>query len=275
MTVVIPCHKGDQHQAERLLKWIAEMGKVEAQCLLFCAKDCNHPYLLSLAQCAFTNAIWEEDRENIKCRWADKIPGQLDASGPNSLFRQISMFFYLPVPKGPWLFLEPDAVPCRPDWYRMLKAEYATAVARGKPIMGFRVNSQTHPGSTPIPEHSSGVSIYPANLPEICPSVWTCRQTAFDIAAAREMIAQAHWTQLIRDHYCGGPFASVEELDVRVPPSIALYHSDKSGSILNYLRQRLGMAVEAVAQKPAPLTKVQVPKRGVWVFENGHLRNAA
>lgn len=259
MTVVIPCHKGDQHQAERLLKWIAEMGKVDAQCLLFCAKDCNHPYLLSLALCAFTQARWEEDRENIKCDWAKKIPGRLDASGPNSLFRQISMFFYLPVPKGPWLFLEPDAVPCRPDWYQLLKAEYATAVARGKPIMGFRVNSQTHPGSTPIPEHSSGVAIYPANLPEICPAVWTCRQTAFDIAAAREMLPQAHWTKLTVDHYCAPPVISMEEMDVRCPPSIALYHADKSGSFLPFLRQRLGMA----DAKPAPLAAQPIVPRTV------------
>lgn len=255
MTVVIPCHKGDQHQAERLLKWIAEMGKVDAQCLLFCAKDCNHPYLLSLAQCAFTQAHWEEDRENIKCDWAKKIPGRLDASGPNSLFRQISMFFYLPVPKGPWLFLEPDAVPCRPDWYQLLKAEYATAVARGKPIMGFRVNSQTHPGSTPIPEHSSGVAIYPGNLPSICPAVWTCRKTAFDIAAAKEIVPQSHWTGLILDHYMGPSINSMQEADVRVPASVAIYHANKCGSLIPWLRQRLGMATG----EPAPkLERVEV-----------------
>ena len=278
MTVVVPCHKGDQHQAERLLKWIAELGKVDATCVLFCAKDCNHPYLLSLAQCAFITAVWEEDRENIKCPWSQKIPGQLDASGPNSLFRQLSMFFYLPKPKGPWLFLEPDAVPCRPDWYRLLKAEYAVAAQRGKPIMGFRVNSQTHPGSAPIPEHSSGVAIYPTNLPELCPSVWTCRQMAFDIAAAKEMCLHAHWTTQIVDHYMAPPISSMHELDVRIPPEVCIYHANKCGSAIPFLRKRLGMASAepekaqvAVVARPVPVQK----QGGVWRFTNGQLERAA
>lgn len=262
MTVVVPCHKGDQHQAERLLKWISELGQVEARCVLFCAKDCNHPYLLSLAQCAFKDALWLEDRENIKSNWSDKTGGATSAAGPNSLFRQIAWYFYLPA-KGPWLFLEPDCIPCTRDWYYKLKAEYEqVAVPKKKPFMGFRVDPKTHPGSLPVPIHMSGVGIYPSETPQLCPDAVRVSDAAFDVVGAKQMVPLMHNTQLLRHHYCAPPMLSTEEVDVRIPPSVVLYHADKTGSSLPFLRQRLGMeapeqsTIKGLSTSPFPKSMV-------------------
>lgn len=234
LNVVMPCWKGDEDQAIALLNWIAEMGMVQAPFYLLCDNECNVKALSDAARKAFSMPQFLEDRERIKSNWHEVGDHPKSAAGPNSLFRQAAWFFYLPVGKGPWLFLEPDAIPCTPDWYERLVVEYRLGK---RPFMGHKVTPVNHPG---VPEHMSGVAIYSEATPMIAASSVKPSEVAFDIAGCNEFLKQAYFSPLIYHKYRAPGFTSQEDFDERVPRHIALWHACKDQSIYPYLRKRLG-----------------------------------
>lgn len=234
--VVIPCCDYDQNQAERLIRWIAELGKLDAKGYLCCARNCKVDYLMSLMKEAFVEVGFIDDAENIKSNWREPGHHNKSAAGPNSLFRQVAWYFNLLDPV-PWLFLEPDAYPCRKDWYDVICAEYRAAQLEGKGFLGARVLS-TVPGSD-IPTHMSGVAVYHHNTPGISSAAVIHSDTAFDITGAKDFMARARFTTAIIHHFRGPEFESMADLDARVPSDCAIYHASKSGSILPWLRQRI------------------------------------
>lgn len=233
--VVIPCWKGDQDQAIRLLEWIAELGMVQAPFWLACSADCQVDRMLGIARRAFSIVNHIPDGERMISNWHEHGDHPKSAAGPNSLFRQVAWNFAIPQPKGPWLFLEPDAYPCRKDWYELISREYAIC---GKPFMGYEVNPVNHPG---VPRHLSGVAVYSPNTPNIAPDAVYLAEVAFDIAGAPQILGNAHFTNLIYHRYRAAAFTSEEDFNSRVDANLALYHADKSGSIIPFLRKRLGM----------------------------------
>jgi hypothetical protein len=235
LNVLIPCCKGDENQAIQLLEWIAELGKNDARCYILCAEECQHDRLVELGNKAFTQAQWIRDSENVKSNWREDGHLNKSAAGPNSLFRQAAWHFCLNN-LGPWLFLEPDAIPCRKDWLTLLDSEYHKA---GKPFMGFIVTRQSHPGD--VGKHMSGVGVYPQNTPGILKKAILGTGMAFDVAGADTMVPLAHDTRTIFHRYRPPGFTTQEDFDERVKPEYALYHACKDGSILPFLRSRMGL----------------------------------
>lgn len=240
--VLLPCCKGDENQAIALLEWIAELGPVSAKFFLLCSDDCQHQRMLEIANKSFASTKWLRDAENLKSDWREIGNHIKSAAGPNSLFRQAAWYFNM-LERGPWLFLEPDAIPCHPDWLKDLSEEYAQC---GKPFMGFKVTRETHPGD--VGEHMSGVAVYHPDTPGIACNGVLAGDTAFDIAGAIEFVDNMHVTQRIYHRYRPPTFSTHEDFDQRVAKHLAIYHACKDGSIFKFLRKRLGMA-----SKEAPL----------------------
>jgi hypothetical protein len=274
LNVLIPCCKHDQHLVVMLLEWIAEMGKVDAPMFLLCDNECSVQHLMELADKAFTSTKWLKDYENIKSDWSSDKPGAKSAAGPNSLFRQ-AVWHFAGSNAGPWLFLEPDAIPCRPDWLTVLDKQYHE---KGKPFMGFLVSRETHPGVTA--QHMSGVAIYPANSPAYFRKSILSSPTAFDIATAESVLPHLANTNLIFHRYRPPTFDSQKDFDERVTREVALWHACKDGSIFSFLRKRLGMVREDQSEDHLPSKQVAagstpVAHSNVWEFRNGQLQLVA
>lgn len=236
LNVVIPCHKGDQDQAIRLLSWIGEMGMVQAPFTLLCDNQCNVQLLLDLARKAFSKVEWLEDRERIESNWGEIGDHAKSAAGPNSLFRQAAWHFMLKK-SGPWFWCEPDAVWCRRDTYQMIEREYALGA---KPFMGYKVTPQNHPG---VPNHMSGVAVYHEQTPMLAPLASNAGEVAFDIAGVEETCRddRTHFTPILFHRYRAPGFTSEQDFNDRVPQHLAVYHANKDGSIYDFLRKRLGI----------------------------------
>lgn len=255
LNVVLPCWKGDEHQAIWVLDWIAEMGMVQAPFYLLCSKECDVRALSESARKAFSMPQWLEDCERLNSNWHEKGDHPKSAAGPNSLFRQAAWFFYLPKQKGPWLFLEPDAIPCTPDWYERIKVDYKLGK---KPFMGHKVTPVNHPG---VPPHMSGVGVYSDITPMLNPKAISPSEVAFDIAGCDEFLRQAHFSPLIYHKYRPEGFTTQEDFDARVPKHVAIWHACKDGSIYPFLRNRLGLQTSTVTPVAAPVAPAMVVQR--------------
>lgn len=270
LRIVIPCCTHDQHQAVRLIKWIAELGKVDAKGVLCCARDCKVSEMMELMKEAFTETKYLEDAENIKSDWSAPHNNPKSAEGPNSLFKQVSWYFSLK-DQNPWMFLEPDAYPVRRDWYELMSREWDLAVKEGKQFVGAQVAS---PGSD-VPTHMSGVAIYHPDTPSISQNAVNNGKIAFDIAGAPDFMKRARFTKAIVHKFRGPEFDSQRDLDKHCPEGTVCYHANKSGSILHWLRIRLGMTPAGDGAPPVSLLIQTTRVEDVWEFRGGKLQLVA
>lgn len=244
LDVVIPFIREEAEQVERLLRWIVELGQVDARCWLLC----EDPFgLMPLAKQAFAEAHFLKDHENIKSDWKEgdrSIPRS--AAGPNSLWKQAAWHFYVLAttkkqPVRAWLWLEPDAIPASRSWFNDIRSEY---FAVRKPFMGALVRGNDQFGK-PVADHMSGVGIYPFDVTGIMSTAIMSSHRPFDVAAPGESFRQTHWTKQIVHSFRPPPFASMEDLDSRAPRGTSVYHASKDGSIIPFLRQRItGVSVQ-------------------------------
>lgn len=230
MNVVLPFHPGDQDQAEHLLRWIAELGKVDATVFLMCSDECNLSFMVDLAARAFVAHEWIRDYEKIKSDWStgDRTKPR-SAAGANSLFRQTAWHMYHNK-LGPWLWLEPDAIPTSKDWFKQISQAYE---AGRRPFMGAKVIGNHSQGNM------SGVAVYPQNTPELMDGAMMANHIPFDVVKPMDVNPHCYFTNLIVHQFNAPPFASWEDFNARVPVGTAIYHSCKDGSILGHLGRRL------------------------------------
>lgn len=161
-------------------------------------------------------------------RQADGIR-HANANGPNSAFVQVARYFY-EKKLGPFFWCEPDCCPLHPYSFDKLEEAY---LACGKPFMG---------GYAPAPvPHLNGNSVYPeraALIPTLVLPMRSddgTRDIAFDVAAAREILPQAHCTELIQHLWRGPSFTSQADFDTRIRKDALFYHQCRDGSLYKYL----------------------------------------
>ncbi len=195
--------------------------------------------LLPKAQKAFSSVSIIKDEEQETSDW-QVTEAMRSAAGPNSSFRQVAWDAYMNK-RGPYFWCELDCIPLTRDWLDKLESEYKSC---GKPFMGANVQIES------VPEHLSGNAIYPTNIPEVAPTLvkrteWIPRgqersyELAFDIAGAREVLPQSHFTNLIQHKFRFKGFESRYEFDAVIDKNAVVFHSDKKGTIFKYLRENL------------------------------------
>lgn len=238
MLVALAFFAGDRNQAVRFSDWINEIGDYG-----------NHKLLI------------------VRDKGADKIPGLGSTFGSveeivvtndawnkwpescNNAFQQSARYideFH----KVPWLWVEPDCIVLKPSWLDDLEAEY---IRGGKPFMGDRVRVEN------VPEHASGIAVYPPGLARHAGLALIAHETAWDVQAASQIVPHTHWTNLISHKWKHPPIqnqSEFENLMSQLPKECVLFHADKSGSIYSFLRKARTVSsgstqiVEPVFQSP-------------------------
>ncbi len=245
MRVVISIAEHEQELAVRWLDWIVELGGTDGHSLwIIPSANVKMSNLSSKAQKAFggrVSIIKDEEQETSDWQVTEAMRS---AAGPNSSFRQVAWDAYMNK-RGPYFWCELDCIPLRKDWLDRLEAEYKSC---GKPFMGANVQIES------VPEHLSGNAIYPTNIPEVAPTLvkrteWIPKgqdrayELAFDIAGAREVLPQSHFTNLIQHKFRFKGFESRYEFDAVIDKNAVVFHSDKKGTIFKYLRENLSVGL--------------------------------
>jgi len=228
--VVLPVCNMDAELMLKMLDWILELGNSQ-----------SHETLLSYDQTTLRGSV-------------SRI-----ASKASACFAKVHQTAY-GVPKGtrfpqtaawqhaarvmqeigrPWLWLEADCVPLRSSWLHELQMEYDRC---GKPFCGPIVPTQGH---------VNGTSIYPANTPQLLPRTMSHALNAFDVECKDEMGANVcgsnlwclAWAvergRLVADGNGSLPsFPPNSPLLRQIPREAAIFHREKTGSLIDRLRER-------------------------------------
>lgn len=201
------------------------------------------------------------DYLQIQSNWrtADGVR-HADASGPNSAFRQFASYFY-ENKLGAWTWIEPDCVPLHPYSFDKWEEEYLKC---NKPYFGGYVQY-------PVP-HINGNAIYAQNCALLQSLMLPMRSDdgtrdiAFDVAAAREILPQAHATELIQHLWRGPSFTSQEDFDTRIRPDALFYHQCRDGSIYKYIEGRDKRKENGTSKTESP----SVPTLSPFAVLSGH-----
>lgn len=94
--------------------------------------------------------------------------------GPNQCFATAARAM-LTLGGQPWLFMEADCVPTRPEWLDDIETEHRYC---GQPILGCSENTYGPDGDI-VGRHPNGVAVYPWDWWKICPILATM-ETATD-----------------------------------------------------------------------------------------------
>jgi hypothetical protein len=136
----------------------------------------------------------------------------------------------------PWLWLEPDATPLRPDWLDMIMDEYKKG---GQPFMGHIVEGMGH---------VNGCAVYPPKIEWHAQAGLRCTDVAFDVAMKKEMQGKVHKANhIIQHHWEADPnstmanwskaglvtFPTWESVDERVDFRCAFHHRCKDGTLID------------------------------------------
>lgn len=231
MNIVLPFTARDLISAKQWLEWVRELGGIPGCTLhLLAPKALLTADMIRLATFDSPPVIivdYEEQASN----WSDTDKTGRTAEGPNSMFRQAAQHFeygHL----GPWLWCEPDCIPVSVGWASRLWREYAEC---GKPFMGGRVEVPN------VPLHMTGNAIYPQNMSALAPSALTCRLAAWDVVGAAQIVPKCHFTKQIVHHFRHPGFSSREGVE-KATAGASMFHSNKDGSLIRFLKQKGGDA---------------------------------
>jgi hypothetical protein len=138
-----------------------------------------------------------------------------------------------------WLWLEPDAIPLKPDWLTILQTIYDYS---HQPFVGPMVEGASHMNGCP--------TIYPANTPELLPRTMSHTMNAWDCECADEMkgktkdighISVAVWgVKNGRLNPLEGEapnFPKGSPLLNQIPKTAVIFHRDKFGSLIDRMME--------------------------------------
>lgn len=226
MIVVFPYSPVDQQLAAKLSGWILELGKNEGhRCLIVRDIRCNPNYDSEIK--ANLSKVFDSV-ETITV--VERIDGWPKA--PNLIFRTAAKHIQYTDPV-PWLWCEADIVPIKPGWVQELATEYDQEPR--KPFLGDFVNV---PDVIP---HLSGIAIYPGKITEYAGEAVMADEIAWDCAAASQTVPQMKQTVKICHRWKHPPFNNQSEVDNllgQLKDTCVLFHADKSGTLIDFLRER-------------------------------------
>jgi len=257
MNVVIPFHNGDAHLAIDLVKWIGQLGGIgDGHILMICDSGTELENIdsankaVSVAGCVLND-------------WPAVIGWP---QGSNSLFRMALSGLGGRI-KGPWLWLEPDAIPLKRGWLDAIRKEYESLPTRvgmvpGKWETDTSAKSSPHPSgdrvrymgnvyvcdNPQLPNRlMSGIGVYPADAKEELEH-FTTTQYAWDVEAARFLVENCAHTRLIHHFWgiMGMPPTFAAARTPESPPNTftlesihkdaVIFHRNKDGTLLELLK---------------------------------------
>lgn len=229
MLVALSYCPKDLDQAERLADWIFDLGGAKGHKLLLIRDTALPPdRVAATLGKSFDSVEVQPFVDHVK-KWPDS---------PNAVFAQAARHIEATYPQ-PWLWLEPDVVPMQPGWIDALWAEYIIAK---KPFSGDFVSTVDPATGGKIPDHCSGVAIYPGRMTQHAGSALIAGDVAaFDMVGAGQIIPQMHKSRLLHHAWNHMPFlnwSQVEREILAFKPAACLFHASKDGSLIQLLRER-------------------------------------
>lgn len=231
--VVLPVSSPDFHLAVKWLKWVNLLYLHSAlspcKLVVFCAASLPPDKVQEL-----DNLIDERDSWIISSQPVLYERPELGyGAAANSLFIQALEFCEKQFPGDPVLWCESDCIPIYGRWVDRIAEEYE---ACGKPFMGdFHADSE-HP-------HPTGNGVYPPNWRELAPSMALLPEPrpgqGWDSKCAPEILPQHHRSCRIQQLWTPPRFTA-KNLN-RVHPETALFHRDKTGTLIDVLAAKLGI----------------------------------
>ena len=203
--IVIPFNAADAPLAEKLCDFIYFLSgrKQSGSCLLVAYKNVHEEVQVKVSAAA------EVAFSNVELVVAPEISSSAKPDRVNHLFRfaadYISKNYRLP-----WLWLEPDCVPLKKDWQEQLGAAYESQPKR---FLGAYMKTAEDKFFL------ARVSVYPSDA-------------IMDLSSSATIVSRATKTRLTQE------IKYNHETDLaKIREDAILLHSDKSGKLINHLRE--------------------------------------
>lgn len=247
----------DQAQAAKLITWMQELGPYpNHEMLLFRERKAQPIPDAGKGWGKLTEQVFDDPFR----RWPIST---------TNAFSAVSRYVEHTDKTQPFLWLEPDCVPIKRSWLDALEKEYRNTK---KVFVGAMV-----PGIGGTPDHLSGVAIWPGEMTKYAgQALMLDEDQPFDITACELIYRQAHFTDLIQ-HSWDRPAKNLsgEERMKQITSECVLFHGDKSGALIDFLRSSAATNVQPIGNSGPPLAKIpaQGERKGDLVFKNGAWRN--
>lgn len=225
MRVVIGYCSRDEDQASRLADWIRDLGPYPGHTLLV-ARD-NSSHIRPFSNVGFDKVDEIEITNDAWKHWPESC---------NNVFGITARHIQALMGAEPFLWLEPDVVPLRTGWISSIEAEYR---ACGHPFLGDFVS--VHTPELDVPDHMSGIAVYPGFMQKEAGAALNCHEIAWDVAAAYQIVPRMATSKLIMHAWKHPPFTSYNDVEGEIyahKPECVLFHADKSGTLIELLRQQ-------------------------------------
>jgi hypothetical protein len=226
--VVLPVCNHDADLMSRLLDWIAALGQSN-----------THEALVSYDNTTIRGTV---TRIISKASACFSVVHQTHYSVPKGTqFPQTAAWQHaartMAGMNRPWLWMEADCVPLKPHWLQALQDEYDRC---GKPFCGPLL----------VVGHCNGTAIYPSDTPGRLPRTMSHTNNAWDVECKDEMGANCYGSKLWclawgvtngkLDPMAGSELPSFTKgspLLRQIPHDAAIFHRDKTGSLIERLRE--------------------------------------
>lgn len=225
MKVALAYHSGDAAQAQRLADWLVELGPQPNHDLLL-LRNQDAPAIEQFRRVfrKVEEIVIADDTWN---KWPDSACWAFRKAAKNVEYTT----------REPWFWIEPDVAVFRQSAFDEFAAEYGRARAAGKHFLGALKATNDTP---PVPK-MSGIGCYPGNMSEMAGTVFQAFDVPWDVLAAGEIVPNMQKSELLRDIWKSVPFTSWAEVEEKILsrcPRCAIFHSDKTGSLIPLLRAK-------------------------------------
>lgn len=225
--ICIPYWEKDKTEAIEVCKIIAglQTGHVgaTAHVLLICRQDSTiDPNMVKIVSAKF-NTFTYKSQSPLK-GWP---------AGPNGMFGN-AMIHIANNFKEKYeclYWLEPDAIPIRPNWFWDLVLEW-----RRKHPNAWIVGCRADCNGDGTGDHITGCAIYHPNIARLMPCLTTCSLVAWDYMHRAKIIQVAGHTKLIENYYKARnlPHTIVD----RANHGVVIVHGAKDRSVINAVKSK-------------------------------------
>jgi hypothetical protein len=232
LVVVLPVCNADANLMLKNLDWMRSMGMPRThECLVSSDRTTMDPILRRIKQVALGPFLRVHETSYTLSR---KVVFRQTAAWQHAANVMAQM-------NRNWLWLEADCVPLKSHWLVVMQKEYDRC---GKAFCGPIMHG---------PGHMNGTAIYPANTPKLVPRTMSHTNNAWDVEARDEIGRNVHdctklWQcawGVVRgklDPISGEElpgFPKGNAIINQVRNDAVLFHRDKSGTLIDRLRERL------------------------------------